>query len=183
MSLVIIYKEKVVPALRQQFGYRNVLAVPKITKVTINAGVGRMTKDKQYIDDVVKGVTRLAGQKAVITRARKSISAFKVKAGDPVGVMVTLRGARMWDFLDKLVNVTLPRVRDFRGLNQTAVDQRGNLTLGFKEQTAWPEIKLDQVENTYGLELSVATTADNQAAGLALFRALGFPFKTAKDNK
>ena len=181
MSLQKKYKETVVKALTDKFGYTNVMAVPKILKLTVNVGVGRMTKDKKYIEDVVKTVTRITGQKPIVTRAKKSISAFKVKEGDPVGVAVTLRGARMWDFLDKLINITFPRVRDFHGVNRTVVDRDGNLSVGFKEQISFPEVRFDQVENMHGLEVTIATTATNKEEGMELFTQLGFPFKKEEE--
>ena len=177
MSLAKIYKERVIKGLEEKFSYGNIMAVPKILKVTINVGVGRNYKDKKYIDDVVKDVTRITGQKPVITKAKKSISAFKVKQGDPCGVVATLRGPRMWEFLDKLINITFPRVRDFRGVSTSVVDRCGNLSVGFKEQIAFPELSLDQLETIHGLEITVTTTAKTKPEGMELFTLLGFPFK------
>jgi large subunit ribosomal protein L5 len=177
MSLSKKYKETVIKELSTKFGYANVMAVPKILKVTVNVGVGRHMKDKKYIEEVVDTITRITGQKPVICKSKKSIAAFKVKAGDPVGVATTMRGARMWDFLDKLINVTFPRVRDFHGVTRTVVDRDGNLSVGFKEQISFPEVRFDRVENIHGLEVTVATTAKTRAEGFELFQLLGFPFQ------
>ena len=175
------YKEQVVPKLKEKFGYKNVMAIPKITKVTINVGVGRNTKDKKFIEEVVSAVTKIAGQKPVVTKARKSIASFKVKQGDPVGVMVTLRGERMWQFLDKLINVTYPRVRDFRGVSDRVVDNHGNLSVGFKDQISFPEIQFDAVDQLHGLEVNVSTTATKREEGVFMFKLLGFPFKDSSE--
>lgn len=172
-----LYQKEVLPALIKEFGYKNRLAVPKISKVSINVGVGRMTKDKSFIDAVVNTLTRITGQKPVLTKARKSISAFKVREGNIVGVAITLRGKRMADFLDKLVNITFPRVRDFRGLNEKIVDRTGNATVGFREHLSFPEVKADEVDSLHGLEVNITTTAKTKAEGLALLKLLGFPFK------
>lgn len=183
MSIQTVYKEKAAPGMKAEFGYKNSMAIPKITKVSVNVGVGKMTKDKKYIDDVVATITRITGQKPVVTKAKKSISSFKVKKGDPVGVAVTLRGRRMWDFLDKLVNITFPRVRDFRGIETRLVDRDGNMTVGFREQVAFPEVSYDKVETFHGLEVNVATTANTKAEGLKLFKLLGFPFKNDNETE
>lgn len=177
MSLDQQYKQEIAPKLKEKFGYTNNLAVPRITKVTVNVGVGRMTKDKQYIDDVVAGIRAITGQKPMLALAKKSISAFKVRQGDIVGVTTVLRGKRMYDFVEKLINITLPRVRDFRGLNDKIVDQQGNMSIGFKEHTAFAEIVMDQVEKVHGLEVVLTTNAKSRQAGLELFTLMGFPFK------
>jgi len=172
-----LYKKEIAPKLVAKFGYKSILAVPKLTKITINVGVGRNTKDKQYIENVVKDVEVMAGQKPVMTKAKKSISAFKVRQGDIVGVSVTLRGDKMFDFMEKLVRITFPRVRDFRGISEKNVDSNGNLTVGFKEHTSFAEIKLEQVDKVHGLEVSLTTNARSKEAGLELWRAFGIPFK------
>ncbi len=177
MRLRELYKKEIAPKLVAEFGYKSVLAVPKLLKVSINVGVGKMTKDKQFIESVVKDLETISGQKPVLTKAKKSISAFKVRQGEVVGVAVTLRGEKMYDFVEKLVNITFPRVRDFRGLTPTSVDKTGNLSVGFKDHTAFAEIKLEQVEKVHGLEVSLSTNAQTSEEGLALWRALGFPFK------
>jgi large subunit ribosomal protein L5 len=171
------YKKEIVPALKKEFGYTNDFEVPKMLKATINSGIGHALKDEKFLDTVVSTLTRISGQKPVLRKAKKSISAFKIRAGMVVGVSVTLRGRRMYDFVDKLINVALARVRDFQGLEPKNVDQNGNLTVGFKEHIVFPEIHSDEVEKIHGLEISISTTASSRAAGLALFTYLGFPFK------
>ena len=170
-------QKEIIPALKAKLGYQNVMAVPRLVKVVVNAGVGRNAKDKAFIDGVVSSLERISGQKPVLTKAKKSISAFKTRKGMVVGVAVTLRGARMFDFAEKLVKITFPRIRDFRGLNPKQVDGQGNLAVGFREYIAFPEIKADEVDNLHGLQVSLATTARNYAEGLELFKLLGFPFK------
>ena len=177
MSLSVDYKKEIVAKLKQELGVTNDLAVPRLTKVTVNVGVGRQTKDKQYIDAVVDSLRAITGQKPVLVAAKKSISAFKVRQGDIVGVCATLRGQRMYDFVEKLINVTLPRVRDFRGLAEKSIDKTGNLTVGFKEYIAFPEISDDSIENIHGLEVIVATTAKNKEESLGLLKFVGFPLK------
>lgn len=169
--------QQIITKLKEKFGYKNNMAVPRVLKVTVNVGVGRISKDKAYIDAVVEDIRAITGQKPVLSLAKKSISAFKVRQGDIVGVTTVLRGARMNDFMQKLVNVTLPRVRDFRGLDQRIVDQSGNMTIGFKEHSAFPEIVMDQVEKIHGLEVVITTNAHQREAGLELFKLLGFPFR------
>jgi large subunit ribosomal protein L5 len=177
MRLQAKYKKEIIPELKKQFNYKNNLAVPKLIKVVVNVGFGRHAKEKAYIDNVVAGLTRISGQRPVQTKAKKAISAFKIRDGMIIGACVTLRGARMYDFLEKLVNITFPRVRDFRGISDKGIDQSGNLTIGFREHLPFPEIKADEVENIFGLEISLATTAKNRAEGLELFKLLGLPFK------
>lgn len=172
-----LYKKEIAPKLVAQFGYKSILAVPRLTKITINVGVGRNTKDKQFIENVVNDVKVISGQKPVLRKAKKSISAFKVRQGDIVGVSVTLRGEKMFDFIEKLVRITFPRVRDFRGVSEKNIDKNGNLTVGFKDHTAFSEIKLEQVERVHGLEVSMTTNAGSREAGLELWRAFGIPFK------
>jgi large subunit ribosomal protein L5 len=177
MTLLETYKQKVAPELKAKFGYKHDLAVPKMLKVTVNVGVGRMTKDRPFIDMVAEGVTAMTGQKAMLVKAKKSISAFKIRQGDIVGVTTVLRGQRLYDFVEKLIKITLPRVRDFRGLSEKIVDAGGNMSIGFKEQSAFAEIKMDQIDRVHGLEVVITTNAKNHEAGLAMFKLMGFPFK------
>ena len=163
--------------MKVQFGYANNLAVPRIIKVSLNVGIGKTKDDPKASETAANTLKRITGQAPVYTIAKKSISAFKVREGMPVGLKVTLRGQRMWDFLEKLVKITLPRVRDFRGLDPKMIDTTGNLSLGFKEHIVFPEIQSDEVERIHGLELSISTTAKTPAVSLALFKNLGFPFK------
>ncbi|MFH0840478.1 MAG: 50S ribosomal protein L5 [bacterium] len=176
MRLSELYKKEIIPRLKEKFGYTNDMDIPRLSKVSLNVGVGRFSKDKNYIEGVIKDLTVITGQKPMIAKARKSISAFKVREGDSVGIAVTLRGEKMYDFVDKLVNVTLPRVRDFRGISPKKLDNKGNITIGFKDQTAFPEIRLENVEKTHGLEVSIETTAQNKEQGQELLSLLGFPF-------
>lgn len=171
------YIKEVIPLMKNDFGYKNDLAVPKLVKAIINVGVGRALTDQKFLDTVESTITRISGQKPVFTKAKKSISAFKIRKGMIVGAMVTLRGERMYDFIDKLINVALARVRDFRGLDEKSVDNRGNLTIGFKENIAFPEIKSDEVERLHGLEIIINTNARTKKEGIALYKYLGFPFK------
>ncbi|MFA5029663.1 MAG: 50S ribosomal protein L5 [Patescibacteria group bacterium] len=171
------YQTEVIPAMQEKFGFKNKLAVPRIEKVTINVGINSRNTDSGYLENVEKNIIRITGQKPVRTKARQAISAFKIRENMVVGVKVTLRGNRMYDFLDKLINIAIPRIRDFRGLPLKNVDQRGNLNLGFKEHNVFPEIKSDEVEKIHGLEIAVTTTAQTQAEGVELFRLLGFPFQ------
>ncbi len=171
------YNEKVLSEMREKFGIKNIMAVPRIEKVVINVGIGQGLKDKEYLKTVINTLTAISGQKPVETKARKSISNFKIREGMVVGAKVTLRGKKMWDFLEKLVKVTLPRVRDFRGISPDAFDKKGNYILGFKEYVAFPEIKQDDIEIIHGLEVSINTTANNKEEGFALLSFLGFPFK------
>lgn len=172
-----LYKSEVLPKLKEQFGINNTLAAPRIEKVIINAGLGKSLMDASYADTAVEVLEKISGQKAVTTLARKSISNFKIREGMVVGAKVTLRGERMYAFLDKLVHVTLPRVRDFRGISRTAFDGQGNYSLGFKEHIVFPEISSDDVERLIGLEVNIVTTAQNNEQGVALLEGLGFPFE------
>jgi large subunit ribosomal protein L5 len=171
------YKEKVVPELMQKFGYKTVMQVPRIRKITINMGVGETVNDKKILDNAVADMTRIAGQKPVVTKARKSIANFKVRAGFPVGCMVTLRGARMYEFLDRLVNIAIPRIRDFRGVSNRAFDGRGNYSLGLKEQIIFPEIEYDKIDALRGLDIAITTTAKTNDEARALLAAFRFPFR------
>ena len=175
------YEKEVMPKLLEQFGYKNKMAVPKLEKITINIGLGKSLQDAKFIDTAVDTLSRISGQKPVLTKAKKSISNFKIRQGMTVGAKVTLRNERMYDFLDRLINIALPRVRDFRGINRKTVDQQGNLNIGFTEHIVFPEIKSDEVEKIHGLEVSATTTAKNYEEGITLLEGLGIPFK--KDNK
>lgn len=177
MRLQELYKKEIAPKMKEKFGYKNNPAIPKLNKLVVNVGVGRFSKDKPYIDNVVSSLSRITGQKPVLSKAKKSISAFKVRQGNIIGVMVTLRGKRMYDFTEKLVNITLPRIRDFRGIDEKVVDNKGNLTIGLREHLAFPEIRADEVEKIHGLEVCISTTAETREEGLELFKLLGFPFK------
>ena len=174
------YKNEIMPKMKAAFGYKNDMEAPRLVKAVVNVGFGRHVKEKAYIESIVDGLTRVTGQKPVLTRAKKSISSFKIRQGMIIGACVTLRGRRMRDFTQKLINISFPRVRDFRGIEEKVVDRGGNLTVGFREHLAFPEIKADEVENVFGLEICLATTAKSREEGLELFRAMGFPFKKAK---
>jgi large subunit ribosomal protein L5 len=171
------YLKKVVPALTKEFGYQNVMAVPKLEKVAINIGLGEATQNAKLIDGAVVELGAIAGQKPVVTKAKKSVAAFKVREGMPIGVMVTLRGDRMFEFLDRLMNVALPRVRDFRGVSSKSFDGRGNYTLGLKDQLIFPEIDYNKVDKTKGMNICITTTAKTDAEGLALLKEMGMPFR------
>lgn len=171
------YKTVVVPELKKKFGYTNLYQVPKIVKVTLNVGLGRALKQLEYSGVVADSLMRITGQRPVKTRAKKSIAGFKIREGQVIGTKVTLRKARMLDFLQKLITFALPRVRDFRGLDQKGVDQKGNLSIGFKDSSAFPEVKSDELEKIHGLEVTITTNAKSREEGVALFTLLGFPFK------
>ena len=176
--LATYYREKVVPELTQKFGYKTVMQVPRIKKITLNMGVGETTTDKKVLDNAVADMTRIAGQKPVVTKSRKSIANFKIRANFPVGCMVTLRGARMYEFLDRLVNIAIPRIRDFRGVSNRAFDGRGNYSLGVKEQIIFPEIEYDKIDAIRGLNISIATTAKTNDEARALLAGFNFPFRS-----
>jgi len=175
--LAVYYREKVVPELMQKHGYKTVMQVPRIRKITINMGVGETTTDKKVLDNAVADMIKIAGQQPVVTKARKSIANFKVRANFPVGCMVTLRGARMYEFLDRLVNVSMPRIRDFRGVSNRAFDGRGNYNLGFKEQIIFPEIDYDKIDMLRGMNIAITTTAKTDDEARSLLAAFRFPFK------
>jgi large subunit ribosomal protein L5 len=175
--LATYYREKVVPDLMQKFGYKTVMQVPRLRKITINMGVGETTTDKKMLDHAVADMTKIAGQKPVVTKARRSIANFKVRAGFPVGCMVTLRGARMFEFLDRLVNIAIPRIRDFRGISNRAFDGRGNYSLGIREQIIFPEIDYDKIDALRGMNIAITTTAKSDDEARALLAAFRFPFK------
>ena len=171
------YREKVVPELTQKFGYKSVMQVPRIKKITLNMGVGETTSDKKVLDNAVADMTKIAGQRPVITKSRKSIANFKIRANFPVGCMVTLRGARMYEFLDRLVNIAIPRIRDFRGVSNRAFDGRGNYSLGIKEQIIFPEIEYDKIDVLRGMDIAINTTAKTDDEARALLAAFRFPFR------
>jgi large subunit ribosomal protein L5 len=171
------YKDTVVPDLLKQFGYKSVMEVPRITKITLNMGVGEAVGDKKVLEFAVGDMTRIAGQKPVITKAKKSIAGFKIRDGYPIGCMVTLRGPKMYEFLDRLVTVALPRVRDFRGIASRGFDGRGNYNLGVKEQIIFPEIEYDKIDVLRGMNISITTTAKTDQEAKALLGAFRFPFK------
>ena len=170
------YIKEVVPQLVKKFGYKNSLQAPKLLKVTLNVGVGSGLKDANFIEHVEDILNRISGQHAVRTKAKKSISNFKIRQGMTVGAKVTLRGERMYEFVDKLISVTLPRVRDFRGLSPDFLDKKGNLSISFKEYICFPEISSDEVERLFGLELAITNSANSKEEGLEMFKLLGFPF-------
>ena len=171
------YRGEVVPALMQEFAYKNVMQVPKLQKIVINVGLGEAINNARAIDAAVGDLTAITGQKPVVTRAKRSVAAFKLRTGMPIGVKVTLRGDRMYEFYDRLVNVALPRIRDFRGVSPNAFDGRGNFTLGMTEQIAFPEIDYDRVDKVRGLEIAFVTTARNDEEGRRLLALLGMPFR------
>jgi large subunit ribosomal protein L5 len=173
------YREEVVPALVKQFGYKNAMQVPRLQKIVINMGLGAAVANPKIIDTAVDELSAFTGQKPIVTRAKKAIAGFKLRAGIPIGAMVTLRSARMWEFLDRLVTLALPRVRDFRGVSRKAFDGKGNYTLGLKEQIIFPEINYDRIDVVKGLNISFVTTANTDEEGRALLQHLGMPFRSA----
>jgi large subunit ribosomal protein L5 len=172
-----VYKDDVAPALKQQFGYKSVMEVPRITKITLNMGVGEAVGDKKILEHAIGDMTKIAGQKPVSTKARKSIAGFKIRDGYPIGCMVTLRGPRMFEFFDRLITIALPRVRDFRGIASKGFDGRGNYNLGVKEQIIFPEIEYDKIDALRGMNISITTTAKTDEEARALLGAFKFPFK------
>src|SRR5690606_24074904 len=171
------YKQEVVPALRERFGYRNVMEVPKITKITLNMGVGEAARDRKVLEYATRDMALIAGHKPVVTLTRKSIAGFRIRDGWPIGCKVTLRRERMYEFLDRLINIAMPRIRDFRGVNPRSFDGRGNYSLGISEQIIFPEIEYDQVDAIRGLDITITTTAKTDEEGRALLEAFGFPFR------
>jgi Ribosomal protein L5 len=171
------YQEKVVPDLKAKFGYKSVMEVPRITKITLNMGVSEAVADRKVIEHAVNDLTKIAGQKAVVTKTRKAIAGFKIRENYPIGCMVTLRGRRMYEFLDRLVSIALPRVRDFRGVSGRAFDGRGNYNVGVKEQIIFPEIEYDKIDALRGLNISITTTAKTDEEAKALLSAFSFPFR------
>ncbi|HLS82322.1 MAG TPA: 50S ribosomal protein L5 [Steroidobacter sp.] len=172
-----LYREKIVPELQKSLGLENVMQVPRITKITVNMGVGEAVADKKIMDNAVADLTKITGQKPLVTRARKSVATFKVRDGLPIGAKVTLRGARMYEFLDRLVNIAMPRIRDFRGVGARSFDGRGNYNFGVKEQIIFPEIAYDQIDAIRGMDITITTTAQDDDAGRALLEAFSFPFR------
>jgi large subunit ribosomal protein L5 len=178
-DLKAFYKETIVPKLHKQFGYKSVMQVPAITKVTLNMGLGEAVGDKKIIASALEDLTKIAGQKAVQTVARKSIAGFKIREGWPIGAKVTLRGERMYDFLERLINISIPRIRDFRGFSDKAFDGQGNYSLGIQEQIVFPEIDYDKIDKIRGLDICITTSAKNDEEGRALLQAFEFPLKKA----
>ena len=174
-----LYRNEIAQKLRREFDYANVMQIPRLLKVTLNMGLGEAVQNAAALENGVAELTGIAGQKPVVTRARKSIANFKLREGMPIGAMVTLRGARMWDFVDRLVNVALPRVRDFRGLSPKSFDGRGNYSLGVREQIIFPEIDIDKVEKSRGIGIVMNPSANTDEEGRALLRELGIPFRTS----
>jgi len=172
-----VYREKVVPELLKEFEYKNVMQVPRIKKITLNMGVGEAVADKKQIENAVRDMTAIAGQKPVVTKARKSIAGFKIRDGWPIGCKVTLRGEHMWEFLDRLIAISIPRIRDFRGMNGKSFDGRGNYSMGVREQIMFPEIDYDKVDAIRGLDITITTSAETDDEGKALLKAFNFPFR------
>jgi large subunit ribosomal protein L5 len=172
------YKEQIIPALHKQFGYSTVMQVPKITKITLNMGVGEAIADKKILQSAVSDLEKISGQKAVVTLARKSIAGFKIRDNMPIGCKVTLRGKRMYEFFDRLITISIPRIRDFRGLSSKSFDGRGNYSFGIKEQIIFPEIDYDKIDALRGLDICITTTARTDEEGLALLKQFEFPFRS-----
>jgi large subunit ribosomal protein L5 len=170
------YRKEIVPALMEEFGYRNVMEVPRLQKIVINVGMGEALQDVKALDAAARDIATITGQKPIITRAKKSIAGFKLREGNPIGVKVTLRGNRMYDFLDRMCNVALPRRRDFRGISPDSFDGRGNYTLGFREQLVWPEIDYDSIDKIRGMEVTIVTTAKTDEEARRLLQHFGMPF-------
>ena len=172
-----IYKEEVVPKLMERFGYKNIMQVPRLSKITLNMGVGEAVGNKKVLENAVADMARIAGQKPIVTKARVSVASFKIRDGWPIGCKVTLRRDRMYEFFDRLVNISLPRVRDFRGVSGRAFDGRGNYNMGVKEQIIFPEIDFDQIDAIRGMDIAISTTARTDEEAKALLEAFGFPFR------
>lgn len=172
-----MYKQEIIPLLMKQFNYKNIMQVPKLHKITLNIGVGKATQDPKLLEDAVRDLEMIAGQKPAIRKAKKAISNFKLRQGMAIGCMVTLRGARMYEFLDRLINIALPRVRDFRGVSDKSFDGRGNYSLGIKEHIIFPEINVDKVNRIYGMDITIVTTAKTDSEAYELLKAFGFPFR------
>ncbi len=170
------YRREIVPALMKEFGYRNVMEVPRLQKIVVNVGLGEALQDIKALDAATRDIATITGQKPIITRARRSIAGFKLREGNPIGVKVTLRGNRMYDFLDRMCNVALPRRRDFRGVSPDSFDGRGNYTLGFREQLVWPEIDYDSIDKIRGMEVTIVTTAETDEEARRLLQLFGMPF-------
>ncbi|TMM45121.1 50S ribosomal protein L5 [Colwellia ponticola] len=172
-----LYKDTVVAQLQKQFGYKSVMQVPRIEKITLNMGVGEAIADKKVLEHATNDLTAISGQKPVTTVARKSVAGFKIREGYPIGTKVTLRGERMWEFLERLISISIPRIRDFRGLNPKSFDGRGNYSMGVREQIIFPEIQYDKIDKIRGLDITITTSAKDNEEGLALLSAFEFPFK------
>ena len=173
------YKSEIQPALKSEFGYSNPMQIPTLVKIVVNMGVGEAARDSKLIEGAIKDLAIITGQKPQVTKSRKSIAQFKLREGMPIGAHVTLRGDRMWEFADRLLSISLPRIRDFRGLSPKQFDGKGNYTFGLTEQVVFPEIEQDKIDRTRGMDITIVTTAKNDAEGRALLKALGFPFKEA----
>ena len=171
------YKAEVVPALQKEFNFSNVMQIPTLTKVVVNMGVGEAARDSKLIEGAIRDLTTITGQKPLVTRAKKSIAQFKLREGQPIGAHVTLRNDRMWEFMDRLLSISLPRIRDFRGLSPKQFDGKGNYTFGLTEQVVFPEIEQDKIDRTRGMDITLVTTAKTDEEGRELLRALGFPFR------
>ncbi len=176
-TLKDIYTDECIPALKEEFGYKNAMQIPQIKKIVLNMGLGEAVQNPKIVEGAAEELGRIAGQKAVITKAKKSIATFKLREGMPIGCCVTLRGEKMYDFLSKLVNIALPRVRDFRGLSPKGFDRRGNYSMGVKEQIIFPEIDYDKIDKIKGLNITIVTSATTDKEGLSLLKMLGMPFK------
>jgi large subunit ribosomal protein L5 len=173
------YRSEISPALKSQFGYKNVMQIPTLTKIVVNMGVGDAARDSKLIEGAVRDLTIITGQKPQVTKSRKSIAQFKLREGQPIGAHVTMRGDRMWEFADRLLSISLPRIRDFRGLSPKQFDGKGNYTFGLTEQVVFPEIEQDKIDRPRGMDITIVTTAQNDDEGRALLKMLGFPFKEA----
>nr|WDA98993.1 ribosomal protein L5 [Sciadococcus taiwanensis] len=178
-NLQKLYKEKVITLLKEEFNYENIHEVPKLVKIQINRGLGEASQSSKALDNSVQELSLISGQKAIVTRAKKSIAGFKIRQGMPVGITVTLRKNKMYHFLEKLINLAFPRIRDFRGISQKSFDGKGNYNLGIKEQLIFPEIEFDQIDKIRGLDISIVTTAKNDEEGIALLKGLGMPFRNS----
>ena len=176
--LRVRYRDEIAPKLMKEFGYSNAMMIPKITKISLNMGVGDAVEDAKFLDGAVADLTAISGQKAVITRAKKAIAGFKIRQGMPIGCAVTLRGERMYAFLERLINLALPRIRDFRGVSPKSFDGRGNYTLGVREQIIFPEISFDKIDAIRGMDITIVTTARTDEEGRALLREMGMPFRS-----
>ena len=172
------FNKKVVPEMKEKFGFKNNLQVPRIEKVVVNSGIGKYIKDANLVKEAVEAIELITGQKPILTKSRKSVAGFKIREGLEIGIKVTLRGKRKWDFIEKLIGASIPRVRDFQGINESAVDESGNISIGIKEHTIFPEVMPENVKNIISLQVNMTTTAKNREKGLELFRLLGFPIKS-----
>jgi len=175
-SLLEKYRKEIIPAMTEKFGYKNIMAVPKLTKISVNCGVGKASEDKDRLQQAVSDLTAITGQKAVVTKAKKSIANFKLRKGMPIGATVTLRGVQMYEFLERVISIAVPRIRDFRGLSPTAFDGRGNMSIGITEQGVFPEIDPDKVKSIQGFQITLVTTAKTNEEGRELLRLFGLPF-------